>query len=101
MLFDTAVCGQTQAGVVALMASSSVDSSNKTLKILLAIGVDPDLPTATGVRPSHYCGFYGNVKSARCIFPCRPDMTADANEQFTPLSVARSSYKVFLFDMIP
>jgi hypothetical protein len=101
ILFDAAVGGDVELGIVAMMTitGSLVDSSYTPLKMLLAIGVDPDLPATSGSfyrrRPSHLCGMLGNQKAARCIFPCRPDMTAlTENAKCTPLVAAQISYQV-------
>jgi hypothetical protein len=111
-LFDAAFCEQTQQSIVALYTAGSVDSSYDSLKMLLAVGVDPDLPALaghwSGWRPSHCCGYHGNWEAARCIFPCRPDMTALAElgncsgslaerARLDPLTASETSYQVYSF----
>ena len=92
-LFDTSV-DEDGTGALCNAVKSSVQSC-EILKSLLAVGVDPDTPSITQkFRPSHICGSRGLVEAARCIFPCRPNMTALNVFGRSPLRAAQITHQV-------
>jgi hypothetical protein len=62
-------------------------------KLILSLGVHPDLPNSNGWRPSHVVGQRAVVELVEIIFSCRPDMTALVNlSQHTPYDASTSTY---------
>jgi hypothetical protein len=61
------------------------DGDHETqIRLLLALGIDPDKPTNTKYRASHHTTFYGRPSCARALAPCRPDVTARDGNGYTP-----------------
>jgi hypothetical protein len=78
------------------LSKSNSEAQAEILKLILEIGVDPDVPAKKhGFRPSHTCASFGHVDLVPVIFACRPQMEAHNCNGDTPLQAAqRDLYRV-------
>ena len=86
-LFDSAIDGGGWGTLfIAIDSTESVESLD-VLHVLLAAGLDPDLPVR-GFHASHLCGEKGLIDAARSLFLCRPDMNVKDPNGNTPVQAA-------------
>ena len=60
------------------------------LRLLLAIGVHPDLAGHQNLRPSHLTTENGRSSCAQELYPCRPYLSAVNDNGNTPISIGVS-----------
>ena len=84
-------------GVLAhLLNSRSAQSSEaeETLKLLLSLGLDPDVADGDGCRPLHLVARNRTYRLGSLLLLCRPDVNAVDGSGQKPFDVIENQYKV-------